>query len=130
MFESNPVKNKHFTKLLISITSGMCEIGSGKNKICLLHGDHCERHFYLFPLSAQGHCFHDDSLMASFASLFLIFFFFTPLPSYLQYLCLKTPHDRRGPTSPFTTHCPLLFIPDSPFLKPWCLKDKMKKIRV
>lgn len=40
-----------------------------------MHRDHCERHIYLFPLSAQGHCFHDDSLMASFASLFLIFFF-------------------------------------------------------
>lgn len=53
----------------------MCEIGSGKNKICLLHRDHSESHIYLFALSAQGHCFHDDSLMASFASLFLIFFF-------------------------------------------------------
>lgn len=43
-------------------------------KIYLLHRDPCERHIYLFPLSAEGHCFHDDSLMASFASLFLICF--------------------------------------------------------
>lgn len=41
-------------------------------KIYLLHGDPCD--IYLFSLSAEGHCFHDDSLMASFASLFLICF--------------------------------------------------------
>lgn len=38
-------------------------------KICLLHRDQSKRHIYLFLLSAQGHCFHGDSVMASFASL-------------------------------------------------------------
>lgn len=96
------------------------EIASGKHETCLLHWDQSERHIYLFLLSPQGHCFHGDSLMASFASLFLIFFF-TPLPSYLQYLCLKTPHDRCGsgpPSSPhppsFPTHRSSLFHPYLP----------------
>lgn len=130
MFESNPVKRSHFTELLKSVTSVMCEIGSentkkpGKKKTPQRY---CNGLIYLFILSALGHCYHDNSLMASFASLFYSLSFFTPLPSYLQYLCLKNPHDRCNSTFPFATHYPLLFIPNSPLMKACSLKDKIQK---
>lgn len=128
MFESNPVKRGHFTELLKSVTSGVCEIGSENTKKPEKEKPqrNCNRLIYLFILSALGHCYHDNSLMACFASLFLIFFF-TPLPSYLQYLCLKNPHDRCNSTFPFATHCPLLFIPNSPLMKACSLKEKIQK---
>lgn len=86
MFESNPVKRSHFTELLKSVTSVMCEIGSGNTK---KPGEknpqrYCNRLIYLFILSALGHCYHDNSLMASFASLFLIFFHCTPFISAIS----------------------------------------------
>lgn len=102
-FLSKPLAKMHSGVQGVSIISRIYEIASGKHEICLLHWDQSERHIYLFLLSPQGHCFHGDSLMASFASLFLIFFF-TPLPSYLQYLCLKTPHDRCGSGPPSSPH--------------------------
>lgn len=127
MFESNPVKRGHFIELLKSVTSGMCEIGNENTKNPEKKPQrYCNRLIYLFILSALGHCYHDNSLMASFASLFLIFFH-SFLPSYLQYLCLKNPHDRCNPTFPFATHCPLLFIPNSPITKACSLKDKIQK---
>lgn len=55
--------------------------------------------------------------------------FFTPLHSYLQYLCLKEPHDRSNSTFPFATLCPLLFIPNSPIMKACSLKDKIQKTK-
>lgn len=69
-------------------------------KICLLHRDQSKRHIYLFLLSAQGHCFHGDSVMASFASL-SFFFHSTPFisaiylfedPSWLLWRWLPPPH--------------------------------------
>lgn len=83
-------------------------------KMCLLRKTKV-KHVYLFLLCGEGHCFHGDSLMASFASLF-----FAPpapphpapIPSNLQYLCLNPPHDHCAscpPPSFFFTYS-LLFI--------------------
>lgn len=97
----NPSGNIHSIMAIFSTISHICEIANRKLKYAC-----CTRHIYLFLLFTQGHCFHGDSLMASFAFLFLINFF-TPLPSYQQYLCLKTAHDHCGSGS-LTPH-PVFF---------------------
>lgn len=120
----NPSANTHSIKPDLLIISPICGLASGKLKYACC-AETSERHIYLFLLSAQGHCFHGDRLMASFPSLFLIYFP-TSLPSYLQYLCLKTPHDRCGSASPpclVPNQYSTLFIPAFHFLEPSSLKD-------
>lgn len=118
MFESNSVLCSHFTKLLKSMTSGMCEIGSVNTKKKWKKKKnpqrYCNRLIYLFVLSALGHCYHDNSLMASFLPLYSLSYF-TPIPLYLQYLRLMNPHPT-PPASLYHTR-PLLFIPNSPVMK-------------
>lgn len=87
---------------IFSIISHICEIASRKLKYaCCTQTKAKGISFYLFLLSTQGHCFHGDSLMASFASLFLINFFTPPFIS-----AISLSEDRSWPL--------WVWLPDSP----------------
>lgn len=120
-------ENIHSVMLVLSIITHMWN-RQWKIKICLLHRDQCERHIYLFLLSAQGHCFHDDSLMASFASLFLFFFFFSLLSLHICNISVWRPlMTVVGLPPPFPPTVLYFSSLTPPFLKSSSLKDKMKK---
>lgn len=133
MFESNPVKRGHFTELLKSVTSGVCEIGSENTKKPEKEKPqrYCNRLIYLFILSALGHCYHDNSLMASFASLFLIFFSLHSLHicNIFVWRTLMTVVILPSPSPPTVLYFSSL-TPPSWRLVLWKTKYKKKKIRV
>lgn len=89
-------RGRKHTALHASLTDNLSHLSNCQWEIKMR--DQSKRLVYLLLLSAQGHCFHGDSLMASFAS-FLFIYLFTPRPSYLQHLCVTAAHDHCGSDS-------------------------------